>query len=126
MEISRPKKLIKLSGESSILKSSNTPEYAEEEASSESSVVDNSIEPTNPASPESKEENHAPSAFDNVVMEAWEKASDMGLMKYDVTECSTKVADGKYSFILQLNLGRAIKKRQTEYRIDKVEQSMED
>ena len=120
-----PRKIAKLPGENSILKSSTKQDYAEEEASSESSVVDNTVEPTNPGSPESKEENRAPSAFDDAVMEAWEKADQVGLMKYDVTECRTKVADGKYSFVLQLNLGRAIKKRQTEYRIDKVEQSVE-
>ncbi|KAF5727944.1 hypothetical protein HS088_TW21G00084 [Tripterygium wilfordii] len=43
-----------------------------------------------------------------------------GLFRYDVTACETKVIPGKYGFIAQLNEGRHLKKRLTEFLIDKV------
>ncbi|CAN6445475.1 unnamed protein product [Victoria cruziana] len=43
-----------------------------------------------------------------------------GLFRYDVTACETKVIPGRYGFIAQLNEGRHLKKRPTEFRVDKV------
>lgn len=43
-----------------------------------------------------------------------------GLFRYDVTACETKVIPGEYGFIAQLNEGRHLKKRLTEFRVDKV------
>ncbi|XP_073155038.1 GDP-L-galactose phosphorylase 1-like isoform X2 [Henckelia pumila] len=49
-----------------------------------------------------------------------------GLFRYDVTSCETKVIPGKYGFIAQLNEGRHLKKRPTEFRIDKVIQPFDE
>lgn len=43
-----------------------------------------------------------------------------GLFRYDVTSCETRVIPGTYGFIAQLNEGRHLKKRPTEFRVDKV------
>ncbi|GMP65270.1 hypothetical protein CsSME_00026138 [Camellia sinensis var. sinensis] len=43
-----------------------------------------------------------------------------GLFRYDVTACETKVIPGGYGFIAQLNEGRHLKKRPTEFQVDKV------
>lgn len=43
-----------------------------------------------------------------------------GLFRYDVTTCETKVIPGEYGFIAQLNEGRHLKKRPTEFRVDRV------
>ncbi|KAG2682357.1 hypothetical protein I3760_11G187600 [Carya illinoinensis] len=43
-----------------------------------------------------------------------------GLFRYDVTACETKVIPGNHGFIAQLNEGRHLKKRPTEFRVDKV------
>lgn len=43
-----------------------------------------------------------------------------GLFRYDVTVCETKVIPGKQGFIAQLNEGRHLKKRPTEFRVDQV------
>lgn len=49
-----------------------------------------------------------------------------GLFRYDVTSCETKVIPGTYGFIAQLNEGRHLKKRQTEFRIDQVLQAFDE
>ncbi|KAL8469894.1 hypothetical protein ACS0TY_032673 [Phlomoides rotata] len=49
-----------------------------------------------------------------------------GLFRYDVTACETKVIPGKYGFIAQLNEGRHLKKRPTEFRVDKVLQPFDE
>ena len=49
-----------------------------------------------------------------------------GLFRYDVTNCETKVIPGKYGFIAQLNEGRHLKKRLTEFRVDQVLQPFDD
>lgn len=41
-----------------------------------------------------------------------------GLFRYDVTACETKVIPGEHGFIAQLNEGRHLKKRPTEFRVD--------
>ena len=43
-----------------------------------------------------------------------------GLFRYDVTACETKVIPGEHGFVAQLNEGRHLKKRPTEFRVDRV------
>ncbi|KAK4767805.1 hypothetical protein SAY87_002946 [Trapa incisa] len=62
-----------------------------------------------------------PMAFlDSLVLGEWEDRMQRGLFRYDVTACETKVIPGKYGFIAQLNEGRHLTKRPTEFRVDKV------
>lgn len=49
-----------------------------------------------------------------------------GLFHYDVTTCETKVIEGRYGFIAQINEGRHIKKRPTEFRVDQVLQPFDE
>jgi len=65
------------------------------------------------------------SAFDDILLAHWEDRAEMGLFRYDVTECATKVLPGKLNFVAQLNEGRALKKRPTEYAVDQVAQSFD-
>ncbi|XP_031490919.1 GDP-L-galactose phosphorylase 2-like isoform X1 [Nymphaea colorata] len=60
------------------------------------------------------------SLFDTLLMGEWEDRMSRGLFRYDVTACETKVIPGKYGFIAQLNEGRHLKKRPTEFRVDRV------
>ncbi|PSR85311.1 GDP-L-galactose phosphorylase [Actinidia chinensis var. chinensis] len=63
----------------------------------------------------------APVAFlDSLLLGEWEDRVQRGLFRYDVTACETKVIPGEYGFIAQLNEGRHLKKRPTEFRVDKV------
>ncbi|PKI46060.1 hypothetical protein CRG98_033554 [Punica granatum] len=67
------------------------------------------------------EDSEAPMAFlDSLVLGEWEDRMQRGLFRYDVTACETKVIPGKNGFIAQLNEGRHLKKRPTEFRVDKV------
>lgn len=50
---------------------------------------------------------------------------ERGLFRYDVTACETKVLAGNYGFIAQLNEGRHLKKRPTEFRVDTVLQDFD-
>ncbi|KAJ4842014.1 Phosphate metabolism transcription protein [Turnera subulata] len=62
-----------------------------------------------------------PVAFlDSLLLGEWEDRVQRGLFRYDVTACETKVIPGRYGFIAQLNEGRHLKKRPTEFRVDKV------
>ncbi|KAK4275437.1 hypothetical protein QN277_018520 [Acacia crassicarpa] len=62
-----------------------------------------------------------PVAFlDSLLLGEWEDRSQRGLFRYDVTACETKVIPGEHGFIAQLNEGRHLKKRPTEFRVDKV------
>ncbi|KAJ7963758.1 GDP-L-galactose phosphorylase 1-like protein [Quillaja saponaria] len=62
-----------------------------------------------------------PVAFlDSLLLGEWEDRMQRGLFRYDVTACETKVIPGEYGFIAQLNEGRHLKKRPTEFRVDKV------
>ncbi|GMH24997.1 hypothetical protein Nepgr_026840 [Nepenthes gracilis] len=62
-----------------------------------------------------------PVAFlDSLLLGEWEDRMQRGLFRYDVTACETKVIPGGYGFIAQLNEGRHLKKRPTEFRVDKV------
>lgn len=49
-----------------------------------------------------------------------------GLFRYDVTTCETKIIPGQYGFMAQLNEGRHLKKRPTEFRIDQVLQAFDE
>ncbi|KAL6573126.1 Phosphate metabolism transcription protein [Orobanche hederae] len=66
------------------------------------------------------------SFLNNLLLGQWEDRRSRGLFRYDVTSCETKVISGKYSFIAQLNEGRHLKKRPTEFRIDKVLQPFDE
>ncbi|KAJ4981065.1 hypothetical protein NE237_031902 [Protea cynaroides] len=58
--------------------------------------------------------------LDSLLLGEWEDRMQRGLFRYDVTACETKVIAGDYGFIAQLNEGRHLKKRPTEFRVDKV------
>ncbi|XP_031286515.1 GDP-L-galactose phosphorylase 2 [Pistacia vera] len=67
------------------------------------------------------ENSEPPVAFlDSLLLGEWEDRMQRGLFRYDVTACETKVIPGEYGFIAQLNEGRHLKKRPTEFRVDKV------
>lgn len=88
------------------------------QAGSESSMSAPSSD-TGPTSPSA-----APTASlsEKVLCKEWDRRSEQGLFRYDVKSCTTKVTEGVYGFIAQLNEGRASKKRATEFRVDKVVQ----
>ena len=56
----------------------------------------------------------------------WEDRMKRGLFRYDVTTCETKIIPGEYGFIAQLNEGRHLKKRPTEFRVDQVLQPFDE
>ncbi|GAA0155324.1 hypothetical protein LIER_38063 [Lithospermum erythrorhizon] len=58
--------------------------------------------------------------LDSLLLGEWEDRVQKGLFRYDVTACETKVIPGKYGFIAQLNEGRHLKERPTEFQDDKV------
>ncbi|KAF3641450.1 GDP-L-galactose phosphorylase 1 [Capsicum chacoense] len=58
--------------------------------------------------------------LESLLLGEWEDRQQKGLFRYDVTACETKVIPGEYGFIAQLNEGRHLKKRPTEFRVDKV------
>lgn len=66
------------------------------------------------------------SAFDRILLGQWEERAERGLFRYDVTACKTRVLDGDFGFIAQLNEGRAQKKRPTEFRVDLVCQDFDE
>ncbi|XP_031490552.1 GDP-L-galactose phosphorylase 1-like [Nymphaea colorata] len=59
-------------------------------------------------------------SFNPLLLGQWEDRMNRGLFRYDVTACETKVIPGQHGFIAQLNEGRHLKKRPTEFRVDKV------
>lgn len=61
----------------------------------------------------------------DLLLGQWEDRMRKGLFRYDVTQCETKVIPGIYGFIAQLNEGRHLKKRPTEFRVDQVLQSFD-
>ncbi|XP_052206064.1 GDP-L-galactose phosphorylase 1-like [Diospyros lotus] len=68
-----------------------------------------------------------PTAFlNNLLLGQWEERMTQGLFRYDVTTCETKIIPGKYGFIAQLNEGRHLKKRPTEFRVDQVLQPFDE
>ncbi|KAL1567002.1 Phosphate metabolism transcription protein [Salvia divinorum] len=64
--------------------------------------------------------------LDSLLIGEWEDRMQRGLFRYDVTACETKVIPGKYGFVAQLNEGRHLKKRPTEFRVDKVLQPFDE
>lgn len=58
--------------------------------------------------------------LDSLLLGEWEDRMERGLFRYDVTACETKVIPGEHGFIAQLNEGRHLKKRPTEFQVDKV------
>lgn len=70
---------------------------------------------------EEMKQQEPPVAFlESLVLGEWEDRMQKGLFRYDVTACQTKVIPGNHGFIAQLNEGRHLKKRPTEFRVDKV------
>ncbi|KAJ6797286.1 GDP-L-galactose phosphorylase 1-like [Iris pallida] len=61
-----------------------------------------------------------PDFFLSTLLGQWEDRMIRGLFRYDVTACETKVIPGVHGFIAQLNEGRHLKKRPTEFRVDRV------
>ncbi|GLI65765.1 hypothetical protein VaNZ11_009380 [Volvox africanus] len=60
------------------------------------------------------------SLLETSLLGMWEDRADRGLFRYDVTQFPTRVLPGSHGFILQLNEGRATKKRPTELTVDQV------
>ncbi|KAK1275489.1 GDP-L-galactose phosphorylase 1 [Acorus gramineus] len=58
--------------------------------------------------------------LNTLLLGQWEDRVSRGLFRYDVTACETKVIEGEYGFVAQLNEGRHLKKRPTEFRVDRV------
>ncbi|CAA7396704.1 unnamed protein product [Spirodela intermedia] len=58
--------------------------------------------------------------LNTLVLGQWEDRLSRGLFRYDVTACESKVIEGEHGFIAQLNEGRHLKKRPTEFRVDQV------
>lgn len=71
------------------------------------------------------EEQSQPSYL-KLLLGQWGDRMGRGLFRYDVTSCETKIIEGKYGFIAQLNEGRHLKKRPTEFRVDQVLQPFDD
>lgn len=63
--------------------------------------------------------------LDAIILAQWEERLARGLFRYDVTACETKVLPGEFGFVAQLNEGRHLKKRPTEFRVDQVLQSFD-
>ncbi|XP_074577882.1 GDP-L-galactose phosphorylase 1-like [Curcuma longa] len=63
-----------------------------------------------------------PSDFflNTLLLGQWEDRMSRGLFRYDVAACETKVIPGKHGFVALLNEGRHLKKRPTEFRVDRV------
>ncbi|KAK9194439.1 hypothetical protein WN944_005146 [Citrus x changshan-huyou] len=62
----------------------------------------------------------------DLLLGQWEDRMNRGLFRYDVTSCETKIIPGEYGFIAQLNEGRHLKKRPTEFCIDQVLQPFDE
>ncbi|XP_047091732.1 GDP-L-galactose phosphorylase 2-like [Lolium rigidum] len=72
----------------------------------------------NPKKP--AQEDGLPTDFflNSLLLAQWEDRVARGLFRYDVTACETKVIPGELGFVAQLNEGRHLKKRPTEFRVD--------
>ncbi|GAB4832414.1 Phosphate metabolism transcription protein [Ancistrocladus abbreviatus] len=66
------------------------------------------------------------SFLNDLLLGLWEDRMRRGLFRYDVTVCETKIIPGIYGFIAQLNEGRHLKKRPTEFRVDQVLQHFDE
>lgn len=74
----------------------------------------------NPRKLPSREDAVPTDFFINLLLGQWEDRMTQGLFRYDVTACETKVIPGNLGFVAQLNEGRHLKKRPTEFRVDRV------
>ncbi|CAM0949957.1 unnamed protein product [Alopecurus aequalis] len=74
----------------------------------------------NPTKLPSQEDAVPTDFFINLLLGQWEDRMTQGLFRYDVTACETKVIPGNLGFVAQLNEGRHLKKRPTEFRVDRV------
>ncbi|WVZ88788.1 hypothetical protein U9M48_035262 [Paspalum notatum var. saurae] len=72
----------------------------------------------NPAK-RSQEDAASTNSLVNILLTEWEDRMARGLFRYDVTACETKVIPGNLGFVAQLNEGRHLKKRPTEFRVDR-------
>lgn len=66
------------------------------------------------------------SFLSDLLLGQWEERMSRGLFRYDVSACETKIIPGMFGFIAQLNEGRHLKKRPTEFRIDQVLQPFDE
>ncbi|XAR51464.1 GDP-L-galactose phosphorylase [Bertholletia excelsa] len=71
-------------------------------------------------------EGHPIAFLNNLLLGHWDERMARGLFRYDVTTCETKIIPGSYGFIAQLNEGRHLKKRPTEFRVDQVLQPFDE
>ncbi|TXG69954.1 hypothetical protein EZV62_004889 [Acer yangbiense] len=74
----------------------------------------------------SEEEPQTSNFLHDLVLGQWKDRMRQGLFRYNVTACETRITPGKYAFIGQLNEGRHLKKRPTEFRVDQVLQPFND
>lgn len=95
----------------------STKSVADLQATTKSMVSDSSSD--------SDSDSTASSVFDVELLSRWNSLLEGGKFRYDVTKVPTKKLDGKFNFIMQLNLGRAAKKRPTEFSADRVVQSFD-
>ncbi|KAI0488917.1 hypothetical protein KFK09_028756 [Dendrobium nobile] len=65
-------------------------------------------------------------SFLNKLLQRWEEKNDRGLFHHDIAACESKILPGDYGFIVRLIEGRDIKKRPTEYRMNKVLQPFDE
>ncbi|XP_061370247.1 GDP-L-galactose phosphorylase 2-like [Gastrolobium bilobum] len=75
---------------------------------------------------ESSEDVSEISFLHNLLLGQWEDRMNRGLFRYDVANCETKIILGQHGFIAQLNEGRHMKKRPTEFRVDQVLQAFDE
>lgn len=66
------------------------------------------------------------SLFDKVLLNSWEQLNADGAFRYNVSSCVTKTLPGLFGFVAQLNEGRALSKRPTEFSCDKVKQPFDE
>jgi hypothetical protein len=66
------------------------------------------------------------SLFDKVLLNSWDQLNADGAFRYNVTSCVTKTLPGVFGFVAQLNEGRALSKRPTEFSCDKVKQPFDE
>lgn len=66
------------------------------------------------------------SLFDHHVCTGWDECVKLQKFKYDLSTTESRTLSGTLGFVAQLNEGRATKKRQTEFRVDKVKQAFDD
>jgi len=66
------------------------------------------------------------SLFDHHVCTGWDECVKLQKFKYDLSTTESRTLPGTLGFVAQLNEGRATKKRQTEFRIDTVNQDFDE